>query len=216
MTCPETFALGAYVLGALDTAERLETERHLRDCARCRDELLQFTPLPGLLHTLTVDDLAELETEPDPSPPLRLPAADRSPAGAPRRRTGWILAAAAAIVLALSATLLARQLLPDTESAVTWTATNGVDGIDTTAVMTDQPWGTDIQLHMKDLQPGQDCKLLVHSRTGASEVTGWWATAGYDRADVPASTSIPLADIDHLEVVTADNTVLITLTNSTR
>ncbi|TDO36315.1 putative zinc finger protein [Kribbella sp. VKM Ac-2527] len=210
MTCPETFALGAYVLGALDTAERLETEVHLRDCTRCRDELLQFAPLPGLLHTLTIDDLAALETEPDPSPALR------PPPPAPRRRTGWILAAAAAIVLALGAALLARQLLPDAESAVTWTATNGVDGIDTTAVMTDQPWGTDIQLHMKDLQPGQNCKLLVHSRTGASEVTGWWATAGYDQADVPASTSIPLADIDHLEVVTADNTVLITLTNSTR
>ncbi|GAA3137690.1 hypothetical protein JOF29_000110 [Kribbella aluminosa] len=260
MTCRETIAIGAYVLGALDAAERLQTERHLRDCASCREALLQFAHLPGLLHTLTLEDVTSTAADPDPDlvvdsrledgigpsrelgpdlgwltaamqrdRPDPLPASPApaevsvSSAATSRRavfRRRVRLAAATATVIVLAGGFVARQVLTDqaprATNSIAWSATDGAYGIDTTAQLTSRPWGTDIRLRLKDLRGGLRCKLVVYTRNGASETTGWWATSGVQQAEVPASTSFPLADIDRIEVVTADNTVLTTLTESTR
>ena len=77
MTCPETIVIGAYVLGSLDADERLETDQHIRDCAQCRETLLQFAHLPGLLHTLTLEEIMSPVLVFDPSPDYR-PELDRS------------------------------------------------------------------------------------------------------------------------------------------
>jgi hypothetical protein len=201
MTCPETIAIGAYVLGALDVEERRTTEQHLATCAPCREALLQFAHLPGLLHAVPLEDIQSEE----PTPPLQLPV---------RRMGRRSVLAAAAIVIAVVAGLLGWQALDDdAPQAVTWTATNGID---VTAKLTGQTWGTDIQLHMADLRPGQQCRLVVHARNGDVETSGWWAATSSYQAEVPASTSIPVSDIDRLEVVTAGGTVLSTLTSESR
>jgi hypothetical protein len=245
MTCPETIAIGAYVLGSLDADERLETDQHIRDCAQCRETLLQFAHLPGLLHTLTLEEIMSPVLVFDPSPDYRpeldwltagippdrreplpvSPAAVEVPGSSPptprrfpRRRV--LIAAAAAAIVVLAGGLIGRQLVtdstPQAQNSITWSATDGVGGIDTAAQMTSRSWGTDIRLRMKDLQSGAVCMLVVHARNGASETTGWWAAKDAPEADVPASTSIPLADIDRVQVVTADKRVLSTLTESTR
>src|SRR6185312_16491337 len=60
--------LGAYVLGALDPAERGRVDAHLADCDSCRDELASFAALPGLLSRASI---AEVELVPDgPRPEL--------------------------------------------------------------------------------------------------------------------------------------------------
>jgi hypothetical protein len=201
MTCPETITIGAYVLGALDAAERRTTEQHLETCATCREALLQFAQLPGLLHVVPVEDIESHEPEP---PPLQL---RRRPV---RRR--WLRAAAAAVIVGGA---LGWQVI-DHPDSTTWTATNGVGGINTTAELTSHGWGTDIELRMTDLKPGEHCMLIVHGRDGTVETAGWWAAPSNYRADVPASTSIPLHDIDRLEVVTAGDAVLSTVSPATR
>jgi hypothetical protein len=205
MTCPETIAIGAYVLGALEAEERLATESHLQTCNSCREALLQFAHLPGLLHAVPLEDIASEETEPAPLELSR-----------PRIRhtRRWMLVAAAATVVAASGVLGWQTL--DEPTSVTWSATNGVDGIDTTAELISRGWGTDIQLRMTDLRPGEHCTLIVHGRDGTTETAGWWATTSTYQADVPASTSIPLTDIDRLDVVTAGGTVLSTVSPGTR
>ena len=206
MTCPETTAIGAYVLGALDVEERRATEQHLTTCAPCREALLQFAHLPGLLHTVPLEDIESDVPESTPQLELRV---RRTP-----RRT---LLAAAAIVIAVVAGLLGWQALSDApQASVTWTATDGVDGIDTTAKLTSHAWGTDIQLQMTDLRPGEHCRLVIHARNGDTETSGWWATTSTYTADVPASTSIPLSDIDRLEVVASGDKILSTLTPESR
>ena len=241
MTCPETVAIGAYVMGALDADERVETDRHIRDCAECRETLLRFAHLPGLLHALTLEEVtsppADLLFDPglDYGPDLdRLiagsardrqdppPAVVDVPAVTPRRfpRRRMLVAAAVAVIVVLVGGFIGRQLItdspPQAQNTITWSAKDGVGGIDTTAQMTPQSWGTDIRLHMTDLQSGTVCMLVVHARNGASEITGWWAANDAPEAEVPASTSIPLADIDRVQVITTDKKVLSTLTEATR
>ncbi|TCM37203.1 zf-HC2 domain-containing protein [Kribbella sp. VKM Ac-2568] len=251
MTCPDTVAIGAYVLGALDPAERLELERHLPDCPTCLDALLRFANLPGLLNTLTLEeaistaadhDLAEslalgqehnlltaASLDDARSPALaQVPASADAPvigrsAGRPRRtipRRRALVATAAAICLGLTGVVIGRQTVtqpaPQAQTSVNWSATDGVGGLDTTARLSNQSWGTGIQLQMKDLNPGELCKLVVHARSGALETTGWWTTNYLDQAEVPASTSIALPDIDRIDVVTAAGRVLTSLSPSTR
>ncbi len=223
MTCPEAIAIGAYVLGALDVEERRATEQHLTTCEFCRDTLLQFAPLPGLLHTVPLDDLESAETwisvdEPGGSPAEIHDSTALVHRLRRRRRMRWMVLAAVVAVIASAVGIAGWRVVGDEAppQAITWTATDGVDGIDTTAKLIGQPWGTDIQLHMADLRPGEHCRLVIHARNGDAETSGWWATTSSYKADVPASTSIPLSDIDRLEVVTSGGTVLSTLTPQSR
>ena len=214
MTCPETITIGAYVLGALDVSERRATEQHLETCAACREALLQFAPIPGLLHAVPLEDIESDSVIETPRFPLETTEIhDSAVHGRTKRR---LVAAAAVVVLGVAGVLGWLDLRQPAADTRTWTATNGVDGIDTTAALTSRGWGTDIELRMTDLKPGEHCKLIVHGREGTTEIAGWWATTGTYKADVPASTSIPLQDIDRLEVVTAGDTVLSTVSPTSR
>ena len=199
MTCPETMSIGAYVLGALEASERRAVEEHVVTCTACRETLLQFAHLPGLLHAVPVEDIEAEQPEPAP---LQLSR---------NKRPWWMLTAAAAAVIAG----VASWGLLSAPASATWTATDGVGGLDTTVKMVSRDWGTDIQLRLTDLQPYEHCMLVVHGRDGTVETAGWWAANGSYHAQVPASTSIPLGDIDRLEVVDAGDTVLSTVSPTT-
>jgi hypothetical protein len=245
MTCPEAQAIGVYVLGALDAGERLELERHIRECASCKEAVLQFAYLPGVLHRLTLEDVLALPFDDDADPDVGwLPASSQvaGPAPSPlpkapnvvpvdssirhRRFTSrrTLLAAAAAVVLVVTGGLIGRQMSNDSAASapphvrggVTWSATDGVNGIDTRVQLSSRDWGTDIQVRMDDLQPGQRCMLVVHTRSGQSETTGWWTTTNSREADIPASSSFALSDIARIDVVTSNKTVLASLTETTR
>jgi hypothetical protein len=41
--------VGAYLLGALDPADRSEFTVHIRNCCRCRDEIVTLAELPSIL-----------------------------------------------------------------------------------------------------------------------------------------------------------------------
>jgi hypothetical protein len=53
-------ALGAYVLGALDPADRSALETHLAGCATCQAELASLAGLPGLLGRLRLSDVTDV------------------------------------------------------------------------------------------------------------------------------------------------------------
>ncbi|TCC54393.1 hypothetical protein E0H73_38740 [Kribbella pittospori] len=216
MTCPQSDAIGLYVLGGLDGDERLAMEQHLQDCAQCREAVEQFAHLPAVLHSLTLDDVTALRFDDDPDPEL-----DRQRSSVRRRRhtPKRAFLAAAAIALLVTGGVIGRQL-PESPSqargGVTWSATDGVGGVDTQVQLSSRSWGTDIQIHMNDLAPGQRCMLVIHTRSGQSEVTGWWTTTTIQEADVPASSSFALSEIARVDVVRADQTVIASLTDATR
>lgn len=243
MRCPETRSIGAYLLGALDPHEHLEMEQHLTECAICRQELVEVAHLPGLLHRLTLEDVTSQTAAQNLGPMFqpdihvgRLPGATAliELASLPDATTAITLArswlkghltrsrsvlVAAIIGMVLIAGAIAGLAEPGQHASsvvTTWSATDAAGGIDTTARLASQPWGTDIRLRMADLPPGQTCKLVVHARTGAAETAGWWSTNYEAHLSVPASTSIPLSDIDRVDVIRSDNIVLATLTSTSR
>lgn len=79
MSDPYRDDLGAYLLGALDTRERAELQRHLASCAECSEELDRLRPaadaLPGSVEqleppaALKAAIMAEVEPEPSTSRP---------------------------------------------------------------------------------------------------------------------------------------------------
>ncbi|MGZ6874630.1 MAG: anti-sigma factor family protein, partial [Blastococcus sp.] len=87
MTCRDTEpALGAYVLGALDPAEREAVDEHLRACPDCAAELAEFEGLPPLLDRVHLDDLEFDPVTPSPGFLERLTAAAAADAAPPRPR----------------------------------------------------------------------------------------------------------------------------------
>jgi anti-sigma factor RsiW len=66
--------LGVYVVGAIRPADRSAVDRHLADCADCRDELAGLAGLPALLRRVS-PQVASALAEELPSGPA-LPSSD--------------------------------------------------------------------------------------------------------------------------------------------
>ena len=47
-------ALGVYVLGAIDPAERAQVDEHLSSCQECREELASLAGLPAMLRKVPI------------------------------------------------------------------------------------------------------------------------------------------------------------------
>lgn len=242
MTCTHTSTLGVYLLGALEPEDRSGFEAHLSRCDLCRAELVRLAPLPGLLNQITLADfddaggpptLPSLAPEPiavtdppepavvaDPPAPVVVdlpPARPVRELERPRpRRPYWMIAAAAALVVALTVGgIVAYETLrgPVTgPSEVTWSASNPRNGVRADARMIERAWGTEIQIMMDNVPAGESCRLVVWAKgaNGYRETAGWWATpAEHPEGEIPASTSIDLSMIYKLEVVAADTTLLV-------
>jgi len=52
--CPHETAIGVYLLGSLDAADRAEMQRHLAGCWLCRATLAELEWLPRVLAQLTL------------------------------------------------------------------------------------------------------------------------------------------------------------------
>lgn len=203
MKCRHTSSIGAHLLGALEPGESLELERHYRTCPHCRDELILLAPLPGLLHRVSPEDTGP---PPAPAPP---PARHRPH----RLRTAAVTLTLLTVAGLAGYTTGQRTSLTPTAATVSWShTTSATPGIRATADLTTQPWGTQVRLHLTDPPPGKQCRLVVFTRDGHQQTTGWWTTGYYTDADITTSTSIPLAELTRLEILDTSNTPLAGIT----
>ncbi len=210
MSCTHTIALGAYLLGSLDPAERAEFERHVPGCATCRREMVRLAPLPGLLGQVRLEELELPFDDPEPEPALWPLPPEPEPA---RRRVRWpLLAGAAALVLLLlGAVLLVPPLLEDDRPApVAWEAVNATSGAAARVELVAKSWGTELWMTMRNLPEGARCALVVHDREGRREIGGWWGTDHPEDERIPGSTSFRVEEIERLDVV-VDKEVLVSV-----
>jgi hypothetical protein len=225
--CAEVrLSLGAYVLGALDPADRSLVEAHLAGCPDCRDELASFAALPGLLGRVS---RAEVESEPvDPGPQLleRLLDAAAAERRHDRRRRLLTSIAAAVIVLAAIGVSVGFGVTHDRNSTLpaavavasqTFTATNPQNHVQATITETKKGWGASVDVSVVGVTSdiaGPSCQLIAVGPDGKTDVAASWSApvAGYtgvSKVNAAGSTAMASKDITGFKVVGSDGKTLV-------
>jgi len=195
-------ALGVYVLGAIDPAERRWWTSTLSICPDCREELAGLAGLPALLRRIPVgeaqqladDDLDELPGAEVPSEEMLRSLAGPHDAGPARPRRWRGLAAAAAVVLVAGAAGAAgwsamhhtaggagSSVVPAHFTSAT--ATNPATQVAATVRYAAKGWGTVLDTQVKNVPNGARCQLVVTDSSGHHTVVGGWTTT-YDEGSV--------------------------------
>jgi anti-sigma factor RsiW len=216
MSCPMTVRLGVYALGSADQAERELIESHLPTCRACRVELEYLEPLHRLL-TRVPERLIRRDLAPEHGPVVPVHGTASAPAHQKRatggRWRGVVGAVAAGIMIGGAGVWLAQQFASQpapapTPAAVTLSGANPATHVRVTMSLTRTSWGTAIRLQASGLPLNQTCRLIVHSRTGGSQVAGTWDAWSTGPVSIPASAGWFPADISSLEVATATRDLL--------
>lgn len=213
----------AYVLGALEPAERREYEAHLERCERCRAAVAELAPMPGLLSRLSADRATALIAEPADSEagvgagagaqgapaPALLDAVRREGRRRIRRtrvRTIVIgLVAAAALALAV---VLPQAFLRDAGTRTVEFVTLADAPVSAAATLEPVAWGTRIELDCRYAEaPGIEAPaagwtygLFVVGDDGTSTQLSTWRAAPGAAARLEAGTALAEVDIAALEI----------------
>lgn len=208
MTSPEHVALGAYLLGALDPRERAEVELHLGQCRRCRDEIAELAPLPGLMSRITVDEAISGPPPVDDAMLERLLTAATRERRTARIRRGLLAAAAAVALVAgsVSGVAVYRSMTAQATHAVTASAGRVHLRVEMAAASN----GTALTIWLTGVPSEEHCRLIAVSDTGAREVAGSWEASYSGAAVIKGTTAIPYSHLKQLVVQTYDGVNLLT------
>jgi anti-sigma factor RsiW len=224
-------ALGVYVLGAIDPADRSMVDAHLSTCPECREELAGLAGLPALLRRIPVgeaqqladDDLDEMAgglPGPEvPSDEMLHSLLGRTTQVRQARRWRGLAAAAAVVVIAgaagaagwsamhNSAGSPGNSALPAHFTSVS--ATNPLSHVAVTVRYAAKGWGTVLDTRVKNVPEGDRCQLLVTDSSGHTTVVGGWMTT-YDEGSVwyPGSSGVTMDSVRSFEV-TAHGKILV-------
>jgi anti-sigma factor RsiW len=215
-------ALGVYVLGAIEPAERSTVDEHLSGCPECREELASLAGLPALLHRVPLAE-AERLAAPDSGSDDELLSEEllhsllvRS--ARVRRVRLWrgLAAAAAVVVLAVGAGAAGAQVLHGGSSASAssplanvrgvhhWQRVSSTDpqtGVRLTVDYAPLTWGTVMAANVSGLKPGIVCQFVVTDTAGHNTVVGGWRlTYGHWPMWYPASTAVTDQHLRSFEV----------------
>ena len=227
-------ALGVYVVGAIDPADRAAVDSHLAWCIGCREELAGLAALPGRLGSVPDADVTILVLD-EPGrddPPEAVLRSLLGRAAALRKRLRWrrVMAAAAVAVIASGGAVAVSRVLdpaaPDpaargpaargpAASALPWAATaHGRDsrtGAAATVRYLAQPWGLQMQVQVSGISPGTRCELLVVGPGGRVVAGGWTVAAGHGGAWYPASAPLAGPGVRGFVVATATGKTLVSV-----
>jgi predicted anti-sigma-YlaC factor YlaD len=188
MSHDETTALGAYLVGSLDSRERAEVEAHLGTCQQCRDELGKLAPLPGLMSRISLDEAVSGPPPVDDAMLERLLVAASTERSVARHRR-WLAGAAAAVVLV--GTPLAGVAVYHSATATHWhTAVASAGRLHMRVAMAPASNGTALTLSLSGVNPEEHCELVAVSDSGATEVAGSWVATYSGTAVIRGTTAI--------------------------
>lgn len=205
-------ALGVYVLGAIDPAERAFVDAHLPICPECREELVGLAGLPAMLHKISVGEAERLVADDamaGAEPPAELLHSLLARATEVKRSRRWrgLIAAAAVVVLAVGGGAVTTSVLQGgggPAAAHHWHTVSAADsstGARMVVKYTPMPWGTLLSVQVKGLKPGTWCQFEVTDARGHRSVLGSWRFSSEDgRAWYPASTGISDQDLRSFEL----------------
>lgn len=219
-------ALGVYLLGAIEPAERAAVDRHLPRCPECREELAALASLPALLGRVSAAEAgglsrdetgwgARVDRQSSASLPGLVGRAVRT-----RRASRWqgMAAAVAAAAVAAAAGVAVQQVRSTparpAASQTAWTTVSGRNRLtlaSATVSYASTAWGTQLDARVARIAAGTTCQLWVTNSRGQEVVAGGWTVAlGRRGAWYPAATSFPAASMHSLKI-TADGKTLVTI-----
>ena len=221
-------ALGVYVLGAIDPAERGLVDAHLVTCRDCRDELAGLAGLPALLARVNPDEISRIcaddtvRTVTSDDPPEELLGTVRNLAEARRRRNRWryLSAAAAAVVIAAglfgglkaATSTTTTVVVPFSHGTGSWETVAGasrVTGASATVLYSNQLWGNAFEVLVDHIPAGTTCQLwVVHPDGTRTQVAAW--TTSRDEGHVWYAGSMPrtAGSISKFEITAGSQTLL--------
>lgn len=210
-------ALGAWVLGSLDGADRRAVDAHLGECDECREEVATLSAMPGLLSRVTVEEVEDSRLVPSPDLPMRL--ADRAAASERALRVRlarWRVAAGAAAAAALVAVAGLLFVAPGTESPpeadrlVAPAAAVAVDA-DTSGTVSAfaWEWGTTVELEVQDLPVRDAYRMWAVDTAGTREQAGAWGPTESRSARVYGASSIHREELQSVEITDPGGAVLV-------
>jgi hypothetical protein len=180
-------ALGVYVLGAIDPAERALVDAHLSDCQDCREELAGLAGLPALLGRVPLPDVERLalddtELRDLEEPPAELLDSLLGRISARRRARRWrgVLAAAAAAVIAIGGGIGGGILISQGQGGPQGFDLVRFSSAHLSAAIYYGPRnaGTSMQVQVSGIPNGTHCQLWVTTFGGQHVLVGDWTVVG--------------------------------------
>jgi anti-sigma factor RsiW len=223
-------ALGVYVLGAIDPAERSMVDAHLSTCQECREELAGLAGLPALLRRVPVGEAQQLADDPGNVPRDEMPSdlmlqslLNRTTRIRQARRWRGLAAAAAVVLAAGTAGAIGygalHQAGPPSSSAsgqpaghfTTVSASDPHTHVRASVRYTGKEWGTAVDTLVKGVPANTRCQLEITDSTGHTTVVGGWKTT-YDEGSTwyPGGSSVALDSVRSFQV-TSRGKVLVTV-----
>jgi anti-sigma factor RsiW len=196
-------ALGVYVLGAIDPAERAVVDQHLAVCPDCREELAGLAGLPAMLRKVPISEaerltMPELDLGADQLPTKEILDSLVARTANVRRIHRWrgLAAAAAVAILALGGGVAVTSALQPSGTPAPVGAhwldvahTEAATGARIEVKYRRMPWGTDMQVHVTGLKPGSVCEFVVTNSRGQSLPVGGWRLISWNGSPwYPATT----------------------------
>jgi hypothetical protein len=89
-------------------------------------------------------------------------------------------------------------------------------GVHGSAELTREPWGTRVELSLAGVRPGERCRLVARAEGGRSQVAANWRAGYLGTAEVPGAVAIPADRLVSLDVVAADDRLLVRMPVTSR
>lgn len=201
----------AYVLGALDEADRRAFEAHLEICAECRANVAEARNTADLLSGLTAADVADVGPMPDTMLPGLLRKASRE------RGRGRVIVGSLAAVAAAAVTVLVVALWPTGSPAARQAqafAAVRPNPVTATAELVSRSWGTEINLRCRyeeDIEHYTPYALVVIDKDGRQHAAGSWKLIPGHTIEYTGGTSVPRGQIAELQITRSDGTPILEL-----
>jgi predicted anti-sigma-YlaC factor YlaD len=220
-------ALGVYVLGAIDPAERVIVDAHLTECEECREELAGLAGLPALLGRVPVHDAERLamddtELRDLEEPPAELLDSLLGRISTRRRARRWrvVVAAAAAAVVAVGGgigggMLISHgQALPSAHHATTpitdvAVGNNARTHVTAVVTYTQKNSATTMKVLVTGIRTGTHCKFWLTTSGGDHLLVGTWTVNGSHETNwYKASSSVAAATVRSFDISAAGKVIV--------
>ncbi|CCK25803.1 hypothetical protein BN159_1424 [Streptomyces davaonensis JCM 4913] len=207
--------VAAYALGVLDEADAFRFEDHLMECPSCAAHVTEFGPATRqlMLYRRATPRAVHPMAKPGPRLLDRLLGEMAGRNRMRRRRLLFGLAASAAVALASPG--IAMMASDGGSSARKVDATDERSGVWAQVTAESEPWGTQVELKVKDGAGPRACRLIAVGTDGSEQMVTSWTTSRHDAREntMMGAAAFHPEEIARYELRTSDGEHLVTLEN---